>query len=154
MSRRAEEKIMAINRVNHVAIAVKDMEASLRFYRDLLGMKLKSDQVSSIEAHPNIFRDLSKGRRRHVQLTYGEGAGQGTLVVTEMPGGSKGQPIMLDEIGISHISFDTDDVAGLAERALAAGYKIAEGPFKTPNSGSSCYLVDPDGMLVQFQQAG
>ncbi|MBV8360633.1 MAG: VOC family protein, partial [Deltaproteobacteria bacterium] len=38
---------MAINQVNHAAIAVKDMEASLRFYRDLLGMKLKSDQVSS-----------------------------------------------------------------------------------------------------------
>jgi catechol 2,3-dioxygenase-like lactoylglutathione lyase family enzyme len=145
---------MAISAVNHVAIAVKDMEAALRFYRDLLGMKLKSDQISSIEAHANIFRDPSKGTRRHVQLTYGEGAGQGNLVVTEMPGGSKGQAIMLDEIGISHVSFDTDDVAGLAEKARAAGYKVAEGPFKTPNGGASCYLVDPDGMLVQFQQAG
>lgn len=145
---------MAIGRVNHVAIAVKDMEVSLRFYRDLLGMKVRSDQVASIEAHPNIFRDVSKGKRRVANLTYGEGAGQGTMVVTEMPGGSRGQPIMLDEIGISHISFDTDDVAGLAQRAKAAGYKIAEGPFATPNGGSSCYILDPDGMLVQFQHAG
>ncbi len=143
---------MAIRRIEHFAIAVKDMEKSLRFYRDLLGMKLHSDKVSSIEEHANIFRDASKGKRRHVQLVYGEGPGQGMVVVTEMPGGSKGTPIMLDEVGISHISFEVDDVPAIAEKAKAAGYKIAEAPFKTPTGGYSCYIADPDGMLVQFQQ--
>src|SRR5216684_2924057 len=83
---------MAIRRIEHFAIAVKDMEKSLRFYRDLLGMKLHSYKVSSIEEHANIFRDASKGKRRHVQLVYGEGPGQGMVVVTEMPGGSKAHP--------------------------------------------------------------
>ena len=68
---------MAIRRIEHFAIAVKDMEKSLRFYRDLLGMKLHSDKISSIEEHANIFRDASKGKRRHVQLVYGEGPGRG-----------------------------------------------------------------------------
>ena len=36
---------MAINRVNHLAIAVKDMEASLRFYRDLPGMRFAEPGV-------------------------------------------------------------------------------------------------------------
>jgi catechol 2,3-dioxygenase-like lactoylglutathione lyase family enzyme len=143
---------MAIRRIEHFAIAVKDMEKSLRFYHDLLGMKLYSDKIGSIEEHSNIFRDPSKGKRRHVQLLYGESLGQGMLVITEMPGGSKGEPIMLDEVGISHISFEVDDVPAVAEKAKTAGYKIAEAPFKTPNGGYSCYIADPDGMLVQFQQ--
>jgi len=139
---------MAIRRIEHFAIAVKDMEKSLRFYCDLLGMKLHSDKISSIEEHANIFRDASKGKRRHVQLVYGEGPGQGMVVVTEMPGGSKGAPIMLDEVGISHISFEVEDVPALAEKAKAAGYKIAEAPFKTPNGGYSCYIADPDRLTA------
>jgi catechol 2,3-dioxygenase-like lactoylglutathione lyase family enzyme len=142
---------MAIKRIEHFAVAVKDMEKALRFYRDLLGMKLQSDRISSIEERSKIFKDPSKGKRRHVQLTYGEGPGQGTLVLTEMPGGSLGTPIMLDEIGISHISFECDDVSATAERAKAAGYTVVDPPFKTPGGGSSCYIADPDGILVQFQ---
>ena len=142
---------MAIKRIEHFAVAVKDMEKALRFYRDLLGMKLQSDKISSIEERSKIFRDPSKGKRRHVQLTYGEGSGQGTLVLTEMPGGAIGTPIMLDEIGISHISFECDDVSATADRAKAAGYTVVDPPFKTPAGGSSCYIADPDGILVQFQ---
>src|SRR5260370_18046337 len=127
---------MAIRRIEHFAIAVKDMEKSLRFSRDLLGMKLHSDKISSIEEHANIFRDPSKGKRRHVQLAYGEGPGQGMVVVTEMPGGSKGAPIMLDEVGISHISFEVEDVPAIAQKAKEACYQIAKLPS---NKHSTAY---------------
>jgi catechol 2,3-dioxygenase-like lactoylglutathione lyase family enzyme len=34
-----------MNAVSHVAIGVRDMERSLRFYRDLLGLEVMSDQT-------------------------------------------------------------------------------------------------------------
>ncbi len=42
-----------MNAISHVAIGVRDMERSLRFYRDLLGLEVMSDQTQPIGAEPS-----------------------------------------------------------------------------------------------------
>jgi catechol 2,3-dioxygenase-like lactoylglutathione lyase family enzyme len=64
-----------------------------------------------------------------------------------------GDPIKLDQVGISHFSFTVDDLPGLAEELLAKGVEIPGGidTFKdTQGNLSSFYVLDPDGILVQF----
>jgi len=41
-----------MNAISHVAIGVRDMERSLRFYRDLLGLEVMSDQTQPIGNMP------------------------------------------------------------------------------------------------------
>jgi len=66
-----------------------------------------------------------------------------------------GTPILLDQVGISHISFGVADVAGLADELIAKGYELA-GPREsyTDSNGDikSIYVRDPDGILVQFNR--
>jgi len=41
-----------------------------------------------------------------------------------MPGGTPGEAIKLDEVGISHVSWWVDDIRGLHEKLKAAGVKV------------------------------
>ena len=68
-----------------------------------------------------------------------------------------GNPIKLDQIGISHISFTVKDVKALADELVARGVQLA-GPLDgfTNDRGevSSVFVYDPDGILVQFDSGG
>src|SRR5260370_17667570 len=76
-----------MNGVSHLAIGVRDMERSIRFYRDLLGLEVKYDAMQPVGPLSNLYRNPEKGQRRAVHLHYGKGESAGFLVLTEMPGG-------------------------------------------------------------------
>ena len=61
--------------IHHTALSVKDMERSLTFYRDLLGMKVLSDQTwaSSSESNPKPEKilDLKNPAARQAMLLCG-----------------------------------------------------------------------------------
>ena len=88
-------------------------------------------------------------------MAYGDGATP-TLTLTSHPGENPdGDPILLDQVGIRHISFGVQDVAALADELVAKGYELA-GPresFVNANGEiNSVYVRDPDGILVQFNR--
>ena len=96
--------------------------------------------------------------RRTVHVRYGEGRTTPSLVLTSHPGDdSDGDPIKLDQVGISHLSFSVRDLKGLAQELLDKGVKFA-GPtdsFTNPQGEvSSIFVYDPDGILVQFDSGG
>ena len=61
----------------------------------------------------------------------------------------------MDQVGISHISFGVEDVAGLAQELISKGFGLA-GPIESFTSPDgeirSIYVRDPDGILVQFNR--
>ena len=140
--------------VTHIGICVRDMDKSLAFYRDILGMKVLGDRMTdpTESGRSNNYKRVRQARR-WVSLSYGEGSSP-TLTLTCHPGEEPdGQPIKLDEVGISHLSFGVHDVKGLTEELLAKGIELA-GPLEsfTDAQGEihSIYVQDPDGILVQF----
>ena len=144
--------------VTHIGVCVRDMEKSLRFYRDALGMKVIGEKITDItEGGTQTARldnyALERTTRHWVSLAYGEGATP-TLTLTSHPGEeSDGEPILLDQVGISHISFGVADVAGLADELEAKGYELAGSRESYTDANGdirSIYVRDPDGILVQF----
>lgn len=95
--------------------------------------------------------------RRVVYLGFGDGDTKPFLVLTEHPGDTiSGKPILLDQVGISHFSFTVPDVAALTERLLAAGVETCGPPDSWQGDDGTIRTVffrDPDGILVQFDQA-
>ena len=144
--------------VTHIGICVRDMEKSLVFYRDALGMTVLADKATDPteggRAHNYKHR---RKTRRWVSLSYGEAATP-TLTLTSHPGEEPdGEAILLDQIGISHLSFGVSDVKTLAEELIAKGLQLS-GPLEafTNDKGeiNSIYVRDPDGILVQFNKPG
>jgi catechol 2,3-dioxygenase-like lactoylglutathione lyase family enzyme len=62
-------------------------------------------------------------------LRYGKGGDRGGfLVLSERPGGTPGEAINLDQVGISHFSWWVDDLRALHDKLKAAGVKILVPP--------------------------
>ena len=81
------------------------MERSLRFYRDLLGLEVRSDEMQPIGGMPTLYANPETSKRRAVNLRYGKSNDHGFLVLSERPGGTRGEAIKLDQVGISHFSW-------------------------------------------------
>jgi catechol 2,3-dioxygenase-like lactoylglutathione lyase family enzyme len=150
-----------MNGVSHVAIGVRDMERSLKFYRDLLGLEVRFDSVQPIGNMPTLYAKPEKGKRRAVHLHYGKGPTAGFLVLSEMPGGTPGDAIKLDQVGISHFSWWVDDLRGIYEKLKTAGVKMLVPPAEADSGGFgdppgkkylTCLFEDPDGIIVQIDQ--
>ena len=140
--------------VTHIGICVSDMDRSLAFYRDILGMTVLGDRMTDPTEGGRLHNYLHERQaRRWVSLAYGDGATP-TLTLTSHPGDNPdGEPIKLDMVGISHISFGVEDVKGLTEELISKGVELA-GPIESFTNADgdirSIYVFDPDGILVQF----
>jgi len=143
--------------LSHVAICVRDLERTLAFYRDLLGFQVVKDALQDTRTGglPHLYRDRHT-QRRVVHLQAGTTPSIPILVITEHPGDTVGgEPIMLDQVGISHLSFTVASVEEVTKRLLAQGaetcgppeaFRDAQGRLRT------VFFRDPDGILVQFDE--
>ena len=141
--------------VSHIAICVRDMDRSLAFYRDILGMRVTLDQVQDTTTGglPHVYKH-PRQTRRTVHVRYGEGSTTPSLVLTSHPGDqADGEPIKLDQVGISHLSFTVGDVKALAQELVSKGIQMA-GPMESFTNAqgdvNSIFVYDPDGILLQF----
>ena len=145
--------------VSHIAVCVRDLDRSLAFYRDILGMRVDLDEVqdTTIGGLPSVYKNARKTRRT-VHVRYGPGQTAPSLVLTSHPGeDNDGTPIKLDQVGISHLSFTVSDVKALAEELVSKGVEMAAPleAFTAPDGRvSSIFVFDPDGILLQFDDHG
>jgi len=117
-----------------VNLYTRDIEAGLRFYRDLLGFK-------------ETFRTPKEGTPTHVELTlHGFGLGLGTVEAARRVHGidaSPGSPAMVLVVWAA-------DVDRAFEKLAAAGAPVVQPPHHTGNNNRNALLRDPDGNLVEL----
>jgi catechol 2,3-dioxygenase-like lactoylglutathione lyase family enzyme len=110
----------------HVAINVVDLEASLAFYRDVVGMR--------VEWQPDADNVYLTSGRDNLALHRAQGP-------------------LTDSGSLDHIGFALSDAEAVDRWAshLEANGLTLEKPAKTHRDGArSLYVRDPSGVLVQF----
>ena len=117
-----------------VNLYTRDIEAGLRFYRDLLGFT-------------ETFRTPSDGVPAHVELQLGGfTVGLGTVEAARQVHGvdpAPGSPAMVLVVW-------ADDVDAAFRDLRAAGVPVVQEPHNTGNNNRSALLRDPDGNLVEI----
>jgi catechol 2,3-dioxygenase-like lactoylglutathione lyase family enzyme len=117
-----------------VNLYTADIEAGLRFYRDLLGFE-------------ETFRTPTEGTPVHVELTLsGFSLGLGSVEAAREAHGvdaSPGSPAMALVVW-------TDDVDDAFAFLTSAGVPAVQPPHDTGNSNRNALLRDPDGNLVEI----
>ncbi len=147
--------------VSHIAVCVADLEKSLEFYRDVLGLTVKLHATQEMARRPGAesaeMYERPRTARTVANVWFDEPSSpQPFLVLTSHPGDQVGgEPIKLDQRGISHISFEVENVKGFAEELIAQGVELA-GTMEDFTDGSgnvrTIFVYDPDGILVQFDE--
>lgn len=138
--------------VNNVGLRVADIDTSLEFYRDLMGLTVKF-------ASPWLDREdlLSVGgtaggtMRMAALLLPGMG---GTLNLVEFAGLERQVNRSLPhDPGTMHLSLKVDDLDSWIERLHVAGHEPIAEPRTIsggPGDATIAFFVDPDGFYVEL----
>lgn len=81
--------------ISHIAIGVRDMDKSLAFYRDVLGLRVVADEVERLGG----MRGVTDHQRRAARLIWDNGSWATYVVLSQSPGTASGTPSKLDQIG-------------------------------------------------------
>ncbi len=147
--------------VSHIAIGVRDMEKSLGFYRDQLGLRVVLDEVQDIGGMQAMKEGAARPIRRAVHLVWEDEPWAPFVVLSEFSGVQSNPPPRLNHLGINHFAFWVDNLKERAARLEQAGVKFQLQPREVggPTYGGgkqskvlTCILEDPDGTLIQFDQ--
>jgi catechol 2,3-dioxygenase-like lactoylglutathione lyase family enzyme len=157
-SRWQEETDKLFLGIDHTAIGISNTDASLKFYRDLLGMRKagESENFGTEQEHLNqVF-----GAHLHITGMRADGGGPGVEFLEYLtPSGGRPRPSDIHANDIVHwqTTIATDDVEVLAKK-LTDGHAgwVSSGVVIVPNHkigfGKGALVRDPDGhelLLIQ-----
>ena len=139
---------------NHVGISVSDIERSIGFYRELLGMEqlcevfpFGGEQFSQIMDIPGVEGRMCMIGRGSLQLELFEFSNP------EPAGKNPEYPV--SDRGYSHFGVEVDDIDATYEKLRAADVRI-HSPVMTFVGGGmrAAYCRDPDGNVFEILQPG
>lgn len=136
---------MAIVRMLHVALGVRDLDRALAFYRDALGFTVVGDDAYD---GARIARVLGVGDQPvRAVLLRREGF---LLQLLERAGGAPAETSPL----VAHLALAVDDLASTLHSLRDRGVAIADHTLADEAPGvRSCVVRDPDGIAVVLCQA-
>ena len=142
---------MAIKLFHHTAISVTDLDRSIHFYRDLLGMTL--DWRIDHRRNEALEKVLAL---KNVDVSYAMLSGWGGRVEIFQYHSPEGQPFPPDkpvcDRGITHFGFQVEDIDSLYEKLLSQGVRFNTSPQVIRPGVKATYFHDPDGMTLELVQ--
>ena len=117
----------------HTMVRVTDVEASLHFYRDALGLELLSRRDVPQGRYTLIFLAAPGDHSAQVELTY-------NWDPQPYPGGRN----------FGHLAYQVDDIYAACRRLQEHGVTIN----RPPREGRMAFVRSPDGISVELLQAG
>ncbi|GJE28278.1 methylmalonyl-CoA epimerase [Methylobacterium organophilum] len=132
-----------IGRLNHVAIAVKDLEAATAVYRDTLGAKVTEPLPQPEHGVTVVFVELPNSKVELMSPLGENSTIQG--FVDKNPAG-----------GIHHVCYEVEDIIAARDKMKAAGARVlGTGEPKIGAHGKPVIFLHPKdflGTLVELEQ--
>ncbi|GLQ15773.1 methylmalonyl-CoA epimerase [Maritalea porphyrae] len=132
-----------IGRLNHVAIAVPDLDAGIRKYRDMLGADVSAPQDLPEHGVTVVFVQLENTK---IELLHPLGEGSPIAGFLEKnPSG-----------GIHHMCFEVEDIRAAAKKLSDEGARVlGDGEPKIGAHGLPVLFLHPkdfDGTLIELEE--
>ena len=135
---------MHIGRLNHVAIAVKDIAKAAGVYRDTLGAEISAAVAQPEHGVTTVFVMLP-----NTKIELLEPLGEGSPIAKFLERSPDG--------GIHHLCYEVDDIKSARDRLKAQGVRVlGDGEPKIGAHGKPVLFLHPKdlcGTLIEIEQA-
>jgi lactoylglutathione lyase len=122
----------------HTMVRVTDIESSLRFYRDALGLDVLSRRDHEAGRYTLVFLAAPGDQAAQVELTYNWPDADGKAET--YTGGRN----------FGHLAYAVDDIYAACRRLMDHGVTIS----RPPRDGRMAFVRSPDGISIELLQAG
>ncbi len=124
---------MAVKKIDHVGVYVNDLDSSLAFYQEVVGLKVK-DQFTIADGSITLaFLGFNGLDETELELVYG------------------GNPTLPAEGRVNHLAFLVDDIEEEFNRLKGLNVVFLSDEIVTlPNGYRNFFVQGPDGEKVEF----
>ena len=122
-----------ITRLLHTRYRVNDLEKTVSFYRDVLGLQ-----------------EVSRSRSpRGSELVYFKAPGsEEEIEICSYPGG---EPVRVQP-DLTHLAFEVEDLEAFARHCASKGYPLSDGPVRTDSGSVFAFIDAPEGYEIELFQ--
>lgn len=138
-----------ITGISHVGISVVNLERSIGFYRDLLGMRLiqevpmRGANYDSIMGLKDTAGRIAVLRTANLEIEL--------LEFKRPPPRPVETSRHVSDQGISHFAIHVEDIAGMYSRLKSAGVRLHSDLVYFPSCATTAvYFCDPDGNYIEM----
>src|SRR5271166_1131084 len=118
----------ATPKIDHILLEVSNLTASIAFYRDFVGLRLKSQSDWFVMLESNKVGVFLRNSRWDWEKPHSNG----------------------EQLGLGmYPHFEVSDATAMVEKARKAGYRIVQEPRKY-DFGTEAFIADPDGYTWAF----
>ena len=138
-----------LTEVRHIGIVVKNIENSLKFYRDLLGLQIQRAMNESGEYIDTMlgFKDV---KVKTVKMSAPNGLTLVELLEFDVPSGSN-LPHHVNDLGASHVAFTVSNIDEVYDKLKQSGIKFNASPQLSPDGYAKVtFCLDPDNTPVEL----
>jgi methylmalonyl-CoA/ethylmalonyl-CoA epimerase len=130
-----------LTRIDHVGLAVRDLDAATAFYRDTFGMSVVHEEVNEEQGV------------REVMLAVGDSGSCVQLLAPLRPDSPIGRFLERSGEGIQQVAYTVDDVDAVADALRQRGVRLLYDDAERGTAGSRVNFVHPKdamGVLIEL----
>lgn len=144
--------VISVSALDHVSVTVTDLERSLAFYRDLLGLeeierhRLDGEAISTMAGKPEVVMEVVRLRVPAMPNVLID------LQQYRQPPGSQSDA-QLGDVGHVHICFAVGDIEAACRELRVQGVQLVSDPVSFALASGSLkvvFLKDPDGFVLEL----
>ncbi|MFQ6013533.1 MAG: VOC family protein [Thermoplasmata archaeon] len=123
----------------HTSIRTSDMDRTVAFYTEVLGMKL-------------VRQKAVPERNMEISFLESEGKGHQVEVIRYTEQATFRVPTDEERV-FDHLAFEVHDMEAVLRKSGEQGGRVLEEPFHLPGSSSTyAFIQDPDGVTIELIQ--
>ncbi|HEY0791116.1 MAG TPA: VOC family protein [Chthoniobacterales bacterium] len=122
-----------ITKLLHTRYRVTDLEKTISFYRDILGLQEVSRHTSPRGSQLVFLK--APGSEEEIEICKFDESG----------------PVQVGP-DLTHLAFEVDDLDAFAKEVAAKGHPLSDGPTKTGSGSVIAFLDAPEGYEVELIQ--
>ena len=124
-----------VKKLLHTRYRVADLDKTVAFYRDVLGLEEVRRHTSGRGSQLVFFK--APGSDEEIEICKFDASG----------------PIVVGP-DLTHLAFEVDSIDEFAKHAAAKGYPLTDGPHKSPSGGKIAFIDAPEGYEVELIERG